>query len=118
MSIRIFLCVLFTLSFGVRSDQTIDYLPDGQRLSVKRSQRLSRALDGEEENGTKADATPNAVAASDSEASRVPRVLALTLRTVTKDVSYAGKYSSFFSFSFDIFFRLLFFCMANEIRVT
>ena len=115
MSIRILLCVLFTLSCGVRSDQTIDYLPDGQRLSVKRSQRLSRALDGEEENGTKADATPNAVAASDSEA---PRVLALTLRTVTKDVSYAGKYSSFFSFSFDIFFRLIFFCMANEIRVT
>ena len=105
MSIRILLCVLFTLSCGVRSDQTIDYLPDGQRLSVKRSQRLSRALDGEEENGTKADATPpNAVAASDSEASRVPRVLALTLRTVTKDVSYAGKYSSFFTFSFDISF--------------
>ena len=90
MANRFFLFVLFTLSCcGARSHQTIDYLADRQRLGVKRGQRQSRALEDEEEANGTIDATLNAVA---SKAPPVlPRILALTLRTVTKDVSYAGK---------------------------
>ena len=88
MANRFFLFVLFTLSCcGARSHQTIDYLADRQRLGVKRGQRQSRALEDEEEANGTIDATLNAVASTNI----LPRILALTLRKVTKDVSYAGK---------------------------
>ena len=91
MANRFFLFVLFTLSCccGARSHQTIDYLADRQGLGVKRGQRQSRALEDEEETNGTIDATLNAVASKDPPV--LPRILALTLRTVTKDVSYAGK---------------------------
>ena len=66
---------VFTKSFSV-----LFFFADGR--GVIRGQRQSRASEDDEVNGTEA---------SIDETSSSPRILALTLRTVTKDVGYAGK---------------------------